>query len=116
MRKFLSYLKPFRMQLVFVFIFAVASTVFSIVGPKMLGNATTKLFTGAVSIAMHVPGAAIDFDYIGRIVLILVGLYAASAVFNYAQGFIMANIAMKKVIPAMQRGELPHFRRAVRGP
>ena len=78
-----------------VLVFAIASTVFTIIGPKLLGNATTKLFEGAVAKAMHVPGASIDFAYIGRIVLILIGLYLLSALFNYVQGFIMSNIAMK---------------------
>jgi ATP-binding cassette subfamily B multidrug efflux pump len=95
MKTFLGYLKPYRLSLVFVFIFAVASTVFSIVGPKLLGNATTKLFEGVVAKATHVPGAAIDFVYIGRIALILVVLYLLSAAFNYIQGYIMSGIAMK---------------------
>jgi ATP-binding cassette subfamily B multidrug efflux pump len=95
LRTFLKYMAPYRVSLIFVFIFAVASTVFAIIGPKMLGNATTKLFEGIVAKATHVPGAAIDFAYIGRIALILVGLYLASAVFNYIQGYIMSGIAMK---------------------
>jgi len=95
LRTFVQYLRPYRLQIVLVLVFAVASTVFSIIGPKMLGNATTKLFKGAIDLAMNVPGASIDFAYIGRIVLILMGLYVLSALFNYAQGFIMANIAMK---------------------
>jgi ATP-binding cassette subfamily B protein len=88
MKTFLGYLKPYRLSLVFVFIFAVASTVFSIVGPKLLGNATTKLFEGVVAKATHVPGAAIDFVYIGRIALMLVVLYLLSAAFNYIQGYL----------------------------
>ena len=95
MRTFLKYLKPYRVSLIFVIIFAIASTVFSIIGPKMLGNATTRLFEGVVAKATHVPGAAIDFAYIGRIAVILVGLYLLSAVFNYVQGYIMSGIAMK---------------------
>jgi ATP-binding cassette subfamily B protein len=95
LRTFLSYLKPYRWQLAIVVFFAVASTVFAIIGPRLMGNATTKLFEGAVAKAMHVPGAAIDFGYIGRIVLILIGLYVASAIFSYIQGFIMSGIANK---------------------
>ena len=95
MKTFLKYLKPYRLSLVVVLIFAIASTVFMIIGPKMLGRATTRLFEGVIAKAMHVPGAAIDFDYIGKIVIILLGLYLISAAFNYIQGFIMANIAMK---------------------
>jgi ATP-binding cassette subfamily B protein len=95
LRTFLKYLAPYRISLIFVFIFAVASTVFSIVGPKMLGNATTRLFEGVVAKATHVPGAAIDFPYITRIALTLVVLYLLSAAFNYLQGYIMSGMAMK---------------------
>jgi ATP-binding cassette, subfamily B, multidrug efflux pump len=95
MKTFLGYLKPYRLSLAVVFFFAIASTVFMIIGPKMLGHATTRLFEGVLAKAMHVPGAAIDFNYIGRIVATLVALYVLSALFNYIQGFIMANIAMK---------------------
>ncbi|MEK7354037.1 MAG: ABC transporter ATP-binding protein [Chloroflexota bacterium] len=95
MKTFLKYLKPYRLSLVMVLIFAMASTAFMIIGPKMLGQATTKLFEGVIAKATHVPGTAIDFAYIGNIVLILLGLYIMSAVFNYIQGFIMADIAMK---------------------
>jgi len=95
MGTFLKYLKPYRVSLVFVFIFAIASTVFMIVGPKMLGNATTKLFEGIVAKVMHVPGATVDFSYIGRIAIILLCLYVASAIFSFLQGYIMSGIAMK---------------------
>ncbi|MBN2240587.1 MAG: ABC transporter ATP-binding protein [Dehalococcoidales bacterium] len=91
----LKYLKPYQIQLIIVFIFAIASTAFNIVGPKLLGNATTRLFEGVVAKAMHVPGAAIDFDYIGGIALTLLGLYLAGALFNYIQGWVMSGIAMK---------------------
>ena len=92
---FLRYLKPYRVRMIIVLIFAVASTVLTIVGPKMMGNATTKLFEGVMAKASHVPGAAIDFGYIGRISLILLGLYVLSAAFLYIQGFVMSGIAMK---------------------
>jgi ATP-binding cassette, subfamily B, multidrug efflux pump len=92
---FLKYLRPFRVSIALVLVFAIASTVFSIIGPKLLGNATTKLFEGVVAKAIHVPGAAIDFQYIGNIVVLLIVLYIASAIFNYIQGYIMANVSMK---------------------
>ena len=95
MGTFLKYLKPYRVSLALVFIFAIASTVFMIVGPKMLGNATTKLFEGIVNKVMHVPGATVDFSYIGRIAIILLCLYVASAIFSFLQGYIMSGIAMK---------------------
>jgi ATP-binding cassette, subfamily B, multidrug efflux pump len=95
LKTFLAYLKPYRWQLVFVGFFAIASTVFSIIGPKLMGYATTRLFEGVVAKVMNVPGAAIDFAYIGRIILILIGLYLAGSLFSYIQGFIMSGIAMK---------------------
>jgi ATP-binding cassette subfamily B protein len=95
MGTFLKYLAPYRPALIVVLIFAIASTVFSIIGPKLLGNAVTRLFVGIVAKATHVPGAGIDFDYIGRICLILLGLYVASFIFSYLQGYIMSGIAMK---------------------
>lgn len=95
MRTFLNYLRPYRFSLILVLIFAIASTVFSIIGPKLLGNATTRLFEGMVAKATHVPGAAIDFDYIARIAILLLGLYLLSAIFSYIQGYIMSGIAMK---------------------
>ncbi|MBN1367822.1 MAG: ABC transporter ATP-binding protein [Dehalococcoidales bacterium] len=95
LRTFISYLKPYRFTIILVIAFAIASTAFNIVGPKLLGNATTRLFEGVVAKAMQVPGATIDFGYIGNIALILVGLYVLSAVFAYVQGYIMAGVAMK---------------------
>ena len=92
---FVSYLKPYRFTILVVIIFAIASTAFNIIGPKLLGNATTRLFEGVVAKAMQVPGAAIDFGYIGNIALILVVLYVLSAVFAYIQGYIMSGVAMK---------------------
>jgi ATP-binding cassette subfamily B multidrug efflux pump len=91
----LEYLRPFRWQVIIVLVFAIASTVFMIVGPKILGMATTKLFEGIVEKLKHIPGAAVDFRYIGNIVLILLGLYVLSSVFSYIQGWIMSDVAMK---------------------
>jgi ATP-binding cassette subfamily B multidrug efflux pump len=103
MATFITYLKPYRFQLIAVLIFAVASTVFSIIGPKLLGNATTRLFEGVVAKAAHVPGASIDFGYIGGIAFILLGLYALSMAFLYIQGYIMSGIAMKVTYDIRER-------------
>jgi ATP-binding cassette subfamily B multidrug efflux pump len=97
LKRLLAYLKPRMGALIVVFAMAVLSTVFSIFAPKIMGRATTKLFEGIVAKMMHVPGAAIDFVYIGQIVLMLAGLYLASALFGYIQQFIMAGIAQKTV-------------------
>jgi ATP-binding cassette, subfamily B, multidrug efflux pump len=93
MRKLLEYLSAYRLGLIVVLIFAVASTVFNIVGPKILGNATTKLFEGVLA---EIAGTgSIDFGYIGNIILLMVFLYLLSALFSFIQGWIMAGISMK---------------------
>jgi ATP-binding cassette subfamily B protein len=97
LKRLLTYLKPRMVPLIVVFAMAALSTVFSIFAPKIMGKATTRLFEGIVAKMMHVPSAAIDFAYIGQIVLMLVGLYLASALFGYIQQFIMAGIAQKTV-------------------
>jgi ATP-binding cassette, subfamily B, multidrug efflux pump len=116
MKTFLKYLSPYRFQLILVFIFAIASTVFMIAGPKLLGNATTKLFQGIVAKVAHVPGAAVDFTYIGRIALILLGLYVLSSIFSFIQGYIMSGIAMKvtytfrkNIVEKIKRMPLKYF-------
>jgi ATP-binding cassette subfamily B multidrug efflux pump len=95
MRNLIQYLKPYRISIIFVLVLSILSVAFSIVGPKIMGNATTKLFEGLVAKVTHVPGAAIDFAYIGNIVLILLGLYVISSACNYLQGYIMAGVSMK---------------------
>jgi len=97
LKRLMGYLKPRRLQLFAVFLTAILSTVFSIVSPKILGKATTKLFEGIMQKMMHVPGAKVDFQYIGQIILMLVGLYVISAFFSYIQQYIMAGVAQKTV-------------------
>ena len=95
MNKLLQYLKPYKLSIIIVIIFAIGSAAFIIVGPKILGKATTKLFEGLVDKVTGVPGAAIDFGYIGNIVLLLLGLYIASTVFAIIQGYIISGVAQK---------------------
>lgn len=94
MLKLWQYLSEYRAQMITVMVFAIASTVFTIVGPKILGKATTRLFEGVIG---QITGTStgIDFDYIGRILLILLGLYVLSALFRYIQGWIMSGVSMK---------------------
>ena len=92
--KLLNYLKPYTFKLTIVMIFAIGSTVFSIVGPKILGKATTKIFEGLVS-KVSGAGGGIDFQYILNIVFLLIGLYLISAIFSYIQGFIVTGVAQK---------------------
>lgn len=92
-KKLLNYLKPFRVKFLLVFIFAIMSTVFMIIGPKVLGKAITKIFEGVIERVTGVEGGGIDFGYIKNIIFILIGLYVASAIFAFIQGFIVTGIA-----------------------
>lgn len=94
MKKLIQYLSVYKLSMIIVFIFAAASAVFSIVGPKILSKAITKLFEGVMN-KISGTGNGIDFNYIGRIILILVGLYLLSALFGYIQGWVMSGISMK---------------------
>ncbi|MCL2539922.1 MAG: ABC transporter ATP-binding protein/permease [Firmicutes bacterium] len=93
-KKLIKILGEYKFTLMIVFSFAVLSTVFAIVGPKILGMATTRLFEDIMGM---IAGTAtgIDFGYIGQIILILIGLYIVSATFSYIQGYLMAGVAMK---------------------
>lgn len=97
LRRLLTYLKPHRVKFIIIFLAAVASTVFSIVSPKVMGQAITKLFEGFLMKMKGFPNAAIDFKYILNIILILIGIYVVSAIFNYIQQYIMADVAQKTV-------------------
>lgn len=97
MKRLIGYLKPYRFRLLAVLVTAVLSTVFAIVSPKLLGNATTILFEGMMMKMRGVPHAAVDFDAILQILLALGGLYVMSAAFSYMQQFIMAGVAQKTV-------------------
>ncbi|MEG1066943.1 MAG: ABC transporter ATP-binding protein, partial [Erysipelotrichaceae bacterium] len=93
MHRLFTYLKPFYKILVLVIMFAIGSTVFSIVGPKILGNATTTLAEGFM---LKVQGLGnIDFSKIGQIILLLVVLYVISAVLSYIQGYLMSGVSQK---------------------
>ena len=92
LRKLVAYLAPYRRVIVLVFILAIGSTVFSIVGPKILGNATTELFNGIMA---KIAGTGdVPFDVIGRILLTALGLYALSAALSYGQGWLMTDVAI----------------------
>ncbi|MCJ7536313.1 MAG: ABC transporter ATP-binding protein/permease [Anaerolineales bacterium] len=93
MRKLIQYLGAYKFAIVITLLFAVASTAFTIIGPKILGNATTKLFEGVMG-QISGTGSGIDFEYIGRTLLITLALYLSSAMFAFIQGWIMSNISM----------------------
>ena len=88
-----SYLAKYKIAIIIVIIFAIGSTIFTIVGPKILGNATTEIYNGLIGKLSG--GEGINFSKIGRIELTLLGLYVVSAIFSFIQGFTMTSIAQK---------------------
>ena len=97
LRRLLRYLKPYRFRLTIVFLAAALSTVFGILSPKLLGNATTTIFEGFMGKLKGVPGATFDFGAVWQIILTLIGLYLFSSLFAYVQQYLMAGIAQKTV-------------------
>ena len=88
-----SYLSKYKLAIFIVIIFAIGSTIFTIIGPKILGNATTEIYNGLIGKLNG--GDGINFDKIGKIALTLLGLYVVSALFSFVQGFTMTSIAQK---------------------
>jgi ATP-binding cassette subfamily B multidrug efflux pump len=119
LKRLIGYLMAFKVRFIAVFVLAAGSTVFSIIGPKILGYATTKLADGIVAqvthkilvqtaIAKNMPASVIhqlqmqpvpkfDFAYIGMIILILIGLYLLSALLSFVMGFLMSTVSQKTV-------------------
>ncbi len=114
------YLAVYKVKIVVVAVFAIASTIFNIVGPKVLGNATTALFEGAVA---EIAGTgSIDFGYIGRILLAMLVLYVFAALFAYVMGWIMAGVATdiayrfrKEISAKINRLPLSYFDKTTQG-
>jgi len=91
-RKFIKYLGQYKLIILFIWLLAIASTVASIVGPKILGNATTKLFEGVMA---QISGTgSIDFTAIGNFILKTLFLYLISALLSFGQGWVMSGVAM----------------------
>ena len=95
MKKLMEYLKPYRIPMIIVFILAIGSTAFSIIGPKLLGKATTEIFNGLLSKVTNSGNGSMDFGYIGKIAIGLVALYIVSTILSLIQGFVMSGIAQK---------------------
>ena len=93
MKKLLQYLGAYKISIMAVIIFAIGSTVFNIVGPKILGRATTEIFKGLVRKVSG--GSGIDFTKIGKILGMLLVLYLCSALFSFIQGYIMTGVSQK---------------------
>ncbi len=93
-KKLIHYMSRYKISMIIVFFFAIASTIFSILGPKILGKVTTSLFTGLMN-QITGTGKGIDFGYIGNIMIWLSALYVISALFNYIQNYVMTGVSMK---------------------
>ena len=92
-KKLMKYLSEYKIGLIFVLLFAIGSTIFNIAGPKILGKATTEIFTGLVG---KVSGSSgIDFEKIAHILIFLMCLYVTSAIFSFIQGYIMTGVSQK---------------------
>ena len=94
MKKLINYLSPYKLGILLVIVFAIGSSIFNIVGPKILGNATTKIFDGLVSKVSN-SGGGIDFDAILKTLTILASLYVISSIFSFIQTFITSDISQK---------------------
>ena len=93
LKKLIKYISNYKIAFIIVFVFAIGSTIFSIVGPKILGNATTELFDGLMN---KISGTGkINFDAIGKILITTLILYIVSTIFSYVEGLIMATITNK---------------------
>ena len=106
-KRLLGYFLPQKFLLLLVLIASIIGTIFNIVGPKILGLATTKLFDGLIAdyraYQLHRPGPGVDFGYIGTVLLILLGLYLVSALFLYLQQYVMAGVSQKAVYTMRQQ-------------
>ena len=91
MKQLIAYMMRYKFRILFMFIFAIGSTIFTIIGPKILGKATTEIFTGLTAKIQGTGG--INFDKIVQILLTLLALYGCSALFGYIQGFIMTHVS-----------------------
>ena len=120
-KKLLAYLSRYKVGIFFVLLFAIGSAIFSIVGPKILGNATTEIFNGLIG---KVTGttSGIDFSKIAQILLFLLGLYLVSMLFSLLQSFIMSGISQKvayqlrkQISEKMNRLPMKYFDRMTHG-
>ena len=120
MLKLISYLGRYKVIIIIAIIIAIASTAANIVGPKILGEATTELFEGLLAVVRGT--GEVDFDFIGRIILIVLALYVSSAIFRYIQGWIMARVSTdisyrlrKDISEKINRMELKYYDRMTQG-
>ncbi|KGM95477.1 ABC transporter [Clostridium novyi A str. 4552] len=97
LKRVMEYLNPYKFRIVIIFLMAILSTVFTIVSPKIIGKITNKIFEGLMLKFKGVSGASINFDYILKFIILLIGLYIISSIFSYVQQYIMAGVAQSTV-------------------
>ncbi|WP_134699318.1 ABC transporter ATP-binding protein [Ammoniphilus sp. YIM 78166] len=102
LRRLATYLKPHQGALVIVLVTAVLSTLFAILSPKIMGDATTAIFDGMIGKMKGETGAGIDFGYIGQILVVLAILFVVSAAFSYIQQYVMASVSQRVVYDLRQ--------------
>lgn len=114
LKRLISSLKPYKAKIMIVFMFSILSTLFTIVGPKVLGNATTELYNGVIAKLNNT--GSINFNKLHTILITLLILYIISAIFNYVQGVVVSKISAKytmdlrrKVNRKMERLPLKYF-------
>ncbi len=114
LRRLTGYLEPHRPALIVVMAAGVIATLFSVIGPKMLGLATTRIFEGYLARTLGRSNAGIDFSYVGRILSTLLALYVVSAAFQYLQQYVMSGVAQKTVYALRQAVEAKFSRLPLR--
>ncbi|EDS76327.1 ABC-type multidrug/protein/lipid transport system, ATPase [Clostridium botulinum C str. Eklund] len=97
LKRVMEYLNPYKFRIVIIFLMAILSTVFTIVSPKIIGKITNKIFEGLMLKFKGVPDASINFEYILKFIILLIGLYIISSTFSYIQQYIMAGVAQSTV-------------------
>lgn len=118
--KLARYMSEYKISLVFVVIFAITSTVFNIIGPKLMGNATTEIFNGIIA---KVNGTGdVNFDTLGAILLLLIGFYLISSICSFIQGWLMTGVSQKvsyrlrkELIAKINRMTMNYFDKSTHG-
>jgi len=93
--RLIKFSRDFWLQFIVILTMAILGTVFAIASPKILGEITNKIVEGFIQIMMKIPGAAIDMDYVQKMLLLMLGLYLLSSSFTYIQSFVMSGVSQK---------------------
>lgn len=120
-KKLLKYISKYKIMIAIVIVFSIVSTIFSILGPKILGDVTTIIYEGVMNIISG-NGLGMDFEGIKRIIILLITLYVISALFSYGQGYIMSKVSMditynlrKQISEKINRLPLSYFDKKNKG-